>query len=144
MHILLTIFTLLLVTVAPLMVSAQSDQTKEIARRFCIDILRQSPLDTSHCLIKPKNWAIKSADPAVLTYLCCLGQFKDVTYNYMPYVSKDLSRLIAYSPNAGNLLSVGTFIRKCSARKVMVTKDDYDYWRQYGKTMRVCQKPSKK
>ena len=136
---------LLLVTVAPGLVYAQADVTT--ARRFCMGTLGQSKGDTYNCLRKPQDFDIVGRDPAVLTYLCCLGSFRDVAINYIPYLEKDLITMVASADSAGNLVSVGSFIAKCtrgSGRKGKASKKDYLFWLAKNKTLRACRAPYRK
>ncbi|GFO30194.1 hypothetical protein PoB_005669900 [Plakobranchus ocellatus] len=144
MHPVITVLSLLLLTVAPGLVSAQADE--DIARRFCVDVLGQSKYDATQCFIKPKGFKISAGkDQAVLTYLCCLGLFNDVTHSYTPYMSKDLIMYVATSESASNLLSVGRFIRQCSKIAAgKLTQNDYAYWQRLGKSTRFCKAPRKK
>ncbi|RUS71212.1 hypothetical protein EGW08_021022 [Elysia chlorotica] len=143
MHTALFPVVLLLATAAPGLFSALADET--IARRFCVDALGQSRYDATQCLIKPQGFNIDNKDPAVLTYLCCLGTFNDVTYNYVPYVGRDLIMYVANSYSAANLLRVGSFIGKCSRpRKTKVWLKDFNYWNRNGGTLSACQSPYRK
>ncbi|KAK3801579.1 hypothetical protein RRG08_033798 [Elysia crispata] len=142
MHTALFTLVLLLVTVAPGLVTAQAYETT--ARRFCVNALGQSKYDATQCLLKPRGFNIGSRDPAVLTYLCCLGSFNDVTYNYVPYVAQGLIMTIVNSASASNLLRIGSFIGKCSRRKVKVSLKDFNYWNRNGRTLKVCHSPWRK
>ncbi|GFR76858.1 hypothetical protein ElyMa_003953300 [Elysia marginata] len=145
MFIIVSALALLFVTIVPEGAYTQPINNKETIKRFCMSELGQSKFDTTHCLLKPSGYGIGGGkDPAVLTYMCCLGHFRDVTYNYMPYVSSDLVMMIVNSNSAVNLISAGTFISKCSRRRVKVTRKDFDYWNRKGRTQRVCKSPQMK
>ncbi|CAL1539931.1 unnamed protein product [Lymnaea stagnalis] len=103
--------------------------------KFCITYLKQSADDAAVCQEKPNTYSIGVGDRAILSYLCCLGYFRDVTFSYMEFISTPLLLYIARLRSDDDLMNIARFVTRCSWRvagSAPLTVDNFSFWRATG------------
>ncbi|XP_059147976.1 uncharacterized protein LOC131935545 [Physella acuta] len=119
----------ILLVLAALYVCSSTAASTAVAYKFCYTILNQSKEDTARCYDKPQSYIIDGRDPAILTYLCCLGYFGDVSKNYIQYLADEFLVFIAGQQSDTTLPDIALFARMCAdGRFRQLTVSDFMYW----------------
>ncbi|CAG5127392.1 unnamed protein product [Candidula unifasciata] len=112
------------------------DNTLLRLQEFC-HILLQSKPDIIQCSEKPSSYNMKGSK-AALSYMCCLGYFKDVTNIYKQYLSSDFDQYLASMTSDKQMASIGNFVIMCKNETKTLNTTDFSYWCSNGKTSDVC------